>query len=125
LHFRPVDKFHINFNHENSLEIFKLQKWLVVIVIISATIAQLLTCTDPIILGKIIDNYATNLKSLSQLQLLNGVLYWLGIAIAIAVAARIAKVFQQCVTRQAVQQFGRQISTDGLKQTLRWCFQEY
>jgi hypothetical protein len=125
LHFRPLVKFHINFNHEYSLEIFKLQKWLVIIVIILATRAQLLTRTDPIIFGKIIDNWAINLKNLRQSQLVNGVLYWLGIAIALAVAAGIAKVFQQCLTRQAVQQFGIQIFKDGLKQTLRWCFQEY
>ncbi len=104
---------------------FKLQKWPVIIAILLATVSQLLSLTDPVIFGKIIDNYATNTKGLSQSELMDGVLYWLGIAIAIAVAARIAKAFQEYFTRQAVQQFGMQIFNDGLKQTLRLSFQEY
>ena len=104
---------------------FKLHKWPVIIAILLATVSQLLSLTDPVIFGKIIDNYATNTKGLSQSELMDGVLYWLGIAIAIAVAARIAKAFQEYFTRQAVQQFGMQIFNDGLKQTLRLSFQEY
>lgn len=104
---------------------FKLQKWPVIIAILLASVSQLLSLTDPIIFGKIIDNYATNPKNLNQSELVHGVLYWLGIAIAIAVAARIAKAFQEYFKRQAVQQFGMQIFNDGLKQTLRLSFQEY
>jgi ATP-binding cassette subfamily B protein len=52
-------------------------------------------------------------------------LYWLGIAIAIAVVSRIAKAFQEYFTRKAVQLFGMQIFNDGLKQTLRLSFQEF
>jgi ATP-binding cassette subfamily B protein len=104
---------------------FKEQKWWVVLALFLAAIAQLLSLTDPIIFGKIIDEYATNPGNKSQEVLVKGVLYWLSIAIGIAIAARIAKAFQEYYTRLAVQQFGMQIFNDGLKQTLRLSFQEF
>jgi ATP-binding cassette, subfamily B, bacterial len=104
---------------------FKQQKWWVALSLLLAGIAQVLTLVDPVIFGKIIDDYAGNAGKLPRQQLVNGVLYWLGIAIAIALAARIAKAFQEYFTRQAVQLFGMQIFNDGLKQTLRLSFQEF
>jgi ATP-binding cassette subfamily B protein len=104
---------------------FKAQKMWVLLALALAAVAQLLSLTDPIIFGKIIDDYAENQKNLSEHVLINGVLYWLGIAIAIAIAARVAKAFQEYFTRKAVQLFGMQIFNDGLKQTLRLSFQEF
>src|SRR5690554_6003504 len=104
---------------------FKVQKWWIVLALFLAAIAQLLNLIDPIIFGKIIDEYATNPGGRTQEELVNGVLYWLGIAILIAIAARVARAFQEYFTRLAVQRFGMQIFNDGLKQTLRLSFQEY
>ena len=104
---------------------FKQQRWRVFVALLLAGIAQLLSLIDPIIFGKIIDDYATNPENLSEKKLINGVLYWLGIAIAISIAARIARAFQEFFTRQAVQKFGMQIFNDGLKQILRLSFQEF
>ena len=80
---------------------------------------------DPIIFGKIIDDYAMAPGNRSRKELVNGVLFWLGIAIGIALLARLAKAFQEYITRLAVQKFGMQIFNDGLKQTLRLSFQEF
>src|SRR5215204_848155 len=104
---------------------FKQQRWRVFVALLLAAIAQLLSLIDPIIFGKIIDDYATNASNLSEKGLINGVLYWLGIAIAISIAARIARAFQEYFSRQAVQKFGMQIFNDGLKQILRLSFQEF
>ncbi|KAA2243787.1 ABC transporter ATP-binding protein [Chitinophaga agrisoli] len=104
---------------------FNEQRWWVGLALLLAAIAQLLSLTDPIIFGKIIDNYATNASHLNEQQLVTGVLYWLSIAIGIAVASRIARAFQEYFTRKAVQLFGMQIFNDGLKQTLRLSFQEF
>lgn len=90
-----------------------------------ASVAQLLTLIDPIIFGKIIDDYATNRASRPEDELIRGVLYWLGIAVAVALAARLARAFQEYTTRLAVARFGMQIFNDGLKQTLRLNFQEF
>lgn len=90
-----------------------------------AAAAQLLSMIDPIIFGKIIDDYANNPAGRSQKELVNGVLFWLGVAVAVAILARLARAFQDYVMRLAVQRFGMQIFNDGLKQTLRLSFQEY
>ncbi|WP_295120063.1 ABC transporter ATP-binding protein [uncultured Chitinophaga sp.] len=104
---------------------FKEQRWRVILALLLAGTAQLLSLVDPIIFGKIIDDYATKPVSTNQQEMVNGVLYWLGIAVGVAILARIARAFQDFVTRQAVQTFGMQIFNDGLKQTLRLSFQEF
>jgi ATP-binding cassette subfamily B protein len=103
----------------------KPQRPLVLLSLLLATAAQLLSLIDPIIFGKIIDEYANNPLNLPKDKLVSGVLYWLGIAIGIATLARVAKSFQEYVIRLAVSRFGMQIFNDGLRQTLRLSFQEF
>jgi ATP-binding cassette, subfamily B, bacterial len=90
-----------------------------------AAAAQLLSLIDPIIFGKIIDEYASNPKHLPHNELVRGVLFWLIIAILVATLARVAKALQEYATRLAVAKFGMQIFNDGLRQTLRLSFQEF
>lgn len=101
------------------------QRGLILLSLLLAGISQLLNLVDPLIFGKIIDDYATNPGNRSQDELTMGVLKWLGIAIAVALLARVGKSFQEYFTRLAVQRFGMQIFNDGLKQTLRLSFQEF
>jgi ATP-binding cassette subfamily B protein len=103
----------------------KPQRYLILISLILATIGQLLTLIDPVIFGKIIDDYAMAPASRPQKELINGVLFWLAIAIAVAMAARIAKAFQDYFSKMAVAAFGMHIFNEGLKQTLRLNFQEF
>ena len=103
----------------------KPQKWLIVIALILAGISQLMNLIDPVIFGKIIDDYALNPGNLIEADLVNGVLFWLGLAIVVALFARLAKAFQDYFTRLAVQKFGMQIFNDGLKQTLRLSYNEF
>lgn len=103
----------------------KPQRKLILLSLLLATVAQLLTLIDPIIFGKIIDDYATNPGGREQSQLVQGVLFWLMVAVLVALAARLAKAFQEYTTRLAVARFGMQIFNDGLKQTLRLSFQEF
>ncbi|HUH33055.1 MAG TPA: ABC transporter transmembrane domain-containing protein, partial [Daejeonella sp.] len=100
-------------------------KWLVLLTMLLAAITQLLSLIDPVIFGKIIDEYALNPDKKSQDELVSGVLMWLAIAIAVAMAARLSKTFQDYVLRLVVQKFGMQIFNDGLKQTLRLSYQEF
>jgi ATP-binding cassette, subfamily B, bacterial len=101
------------------------QRWLILLSLALAGISQLLSLVDPLIFGKIIDEYATQPGNRTEDELVKGVVWWLGVAIAIALLARIAKSFQEYFTRLAVQKFGMQIFNDGLKQTLRLSFQEF
>src|ERR1700712_4618015 len=101
------------------------QRWLIVISLALAGVSQLLSLVDPLIFGKIIDNYATHPGNRPENELVKGVLWWLGVAIIVALLARVAKAFQEYYTRLAVQKFGMQLFNEGLKQTLRLTFQEF
>ncbi len=90
-----------------------------------AAISQLLSLIDPIIFGKIIDDYANKINTRPQDELIREVLFWLAVAVGIALLARLAKAFQEYTTRQAVARFGMQIFNDGVRQTLRLSFQEF
>ncbi|BAV06038.1 ATP-binding cassette, subfamily B [Filimonas lacunae] len=103
----------------------KPHRWLVVLSLLLAGISQVLTMVDPVIFGKIIDNYAHNVNGKTPQELVQGVLGWMGIAIGIALLARLAKSIQEYTMRLVVQKFGMQVFNDGLKQTLRLTFQEY
>ena len=103
----------------------KPQQALVLGALLLAGVAQVLSLIDPLIFGKIVDDYANNRGGRTASQLTTGVLGWLGIAIAVALLARLAKAFQEYLMRLAVQKFGMQIFNDGLKQTLRLSFQEF
>lgn len=103
----------------------KPQRKFVFLALVLATIAQLLTLVDPIIFGKIIDDYAIKPITNNEDELIKGVVKWLLIAVAISLAARLARAFQEYTTRLAVQKFGMQIFNDGLRQTLRLNFQEF
>ena len=103
----------------------KPHRTLIFFSLLLAGVAQLLTLVDPLIFGKIIDDYANNQRNMTKDQLVNGVLVWLGIAVGVALVARLAKAFQDYVMRLAVQRFGMQIFNDGLKQTLRLSFAEF
>jgi len=100
----------------------KPQRWLLAATLFIAGISQLLSLIDPLIFGKIIDDYATHPGNRSEEALVKGVLGWLGVAIAVALLARAAKSFQEYFTRLTVQKFGVRIFNDGLKQTLRYPF---
>jgi ATP-binding cassette subfamily B protein len=103
----------------------KPQKWLVIFALVLAGVSQLLSLVDPIIFGMIIDDYALNPGSLTEEALVKGVLFWLGVAISLALLARAAKTFQDYFSRLAVQKFGMQIFNDGLKQILRLSYDEF
>jgi ATP-binding cassette subfamily B protein len=99
--------------------------WLALLSLLLAGTAQVLSLIDPIIFGKIIDEYAEHPGNKTEHQLINGVLWLLFLAIAVATLARLAKAFQEYVMRLVVQKFGMQIFNDGLKQTLRLSYQEF
>jgi ATP-binding cassette subfamily B protein len=98
---------------------------LIILSLALAAAAQLLSLLDPVIFGRIIDDYSTNRHHLPQHQLINEVTYWLVIALLIAFASKLCKAIQEFTTRKVVARFGMSIFNDGLKQTLRLSFQEF
>ncbi len=100
-------------------------RWLVLLTMVLAGAAQLLALVDPVIFGKIIDEYALNAGNKTERELVAGAVFWLTIAVVVAMAARLAKVVQEYVLRLVVQKFGMQVFNDGLKQTLRLSYEEF
>ena len=98
---------------------------LIMIALVLAGVAQVLSLYDPVIFGKIIDKYAFNPGNLSETELIRSVSFWLGIVVIIALVARLALSFKDYLLRMVVQKFGMQIFNDGLRQTLRLPYEEF
>ena len=98
---------------------------LVILALFLAAISQVLALIDPIILGKIIDEYAIRPAGKTDQQVVSGVLGLLALALVIAVLSRLAKALQEYLTRLVAQKLGTEIFNDGLRQLLRLRFQEF
>ena len=103
----------------------KPQRKLIALALLLAGASQVLALVDPIIFGWIIDDYAIGRAGKSDDALIRGALGLLALAVLVAVLSRLAKAFQEYVTRLVVQKFGAQIFNDGLRQTLRLRYQEF
>ncbi len=103
----------------------KPYRWLAILALVLAGIAQVLALVDPVIFGKLIDEYATNSGRKTESEKVRGVLQLLALAVGVAVLSNITKAFQEYFTRLVVQKFGTDIFNDGLKQTLRLSYQEF
>ena len=90
-----------------------------------AGLAQVMLLYDPVIFGKIIDNYVFNPSGKPEDVLVKGVSFWLAIAIAIALVSRMLSAFKDYLMRMVVQKFGMSVFNDGLRQTLRLPYQEF
>ena len=98
---------------------------LATLALLLAATSQVLALIDPIIFGRIVDEYALNRAGKTDDQLVSGVLRLLGPAVLVAVLSRLAKAFQEYVTRLVVQKIGTQMFNDGLRHLLRLRFQEF
>jgi ATP-binding cassette subfamily B protein len=66
----------------------------IILTLVLAGIAQILSLYDPIIFGRIIDEYALNPTGRNNNENINGVVKLLAIAVGIALAARLFPVIQ-------------------------------
>jgi ATP-binding cassette subfamily B protein len=103
----------------------KPHRWLVALSLLLAAASQVLTMLDPLIFGKIIDDFTGKTQIHASDKQVKEVLFWLLIATGIALLARLSKAVQEYLMRLVVQRFGMQIFNDGLKRTLRLSFQEF
>ncbi len=90
-----------------------------------AAAAQILLLFDPIIFGRIIDQFAMNPTGKGEAELVGGALKLLSLAIAVGGAGKICQALTDYVTRLVVQKFGLAIFDDGLRQTLRLPYHEF
>jgi len=107
------------------LKYLRPQQKTIFLALLFAGMSQVLSMVDPIIFGRIIDQYGKRSPTVQQDELIKGVAGWLVIAIGVALLARLAKAAQDYYTGYSVQRLGLQVFDDGLKQTLRLSFQEF
>lgn len=107
------------------LRYIKPYKWLVLLALLLAAINQSFSMMDPVIFGKIIDQYATKAHTMTSDVFVHGVLMWLLASIGVAMVSRIAKAFQDYFTNVIIQKFGAKLFTDGLKHSMGLPYQEF
>ncbi len=90
-----------------------------------AAASQVLALIDPIIFGRIIDDYAIGRAGKGDDELVAGVAKLLALAVLVAVLSRLAKTLQEYVTRLVVQKLGTRMFNDGLRHVMRLKFQEF
>ncbi|MBK6835363.1 MAG: ABC transporter ATP-binding protein [Bacteroidetes bacterium] len=98
---------------------------LVVLSLLLAGINQCFSLLDPMITGKLMDNYITKISTLTRDQFITGVLTFLGLSISVAMISRIAKNFQDYVVNVITQKAGARIYSDGLKHSLKMPYQNF
>lgn len=92
-----------------------------------ATINQVFSMMDPLIFGKMFDEFVTNphQNNRSQNEFISGVLFYLGMLMGVAMVSRIAKAFQDYFGNVVVQKFGAKLFTDGLRHSMKLPFQDF
>ncbi len=113
------------------LQYLKPYKWLVALALLLAAINQTFSLFDPMIFGKLIDQYGLHVKTApdgsqrTETQYINGIVLMLLLLVGTAMVSRIAKAFQDYVVNVIIQKFGARIFTDGLKHSMRLPYQEF
>ncbi len=100
------------------------RSWLLLAMVLAAA-AQVLGLLDPIIFGRIIDQFAVNPGGRAPAELVSGALHWLLLAVAVGAGARAFHALTDYVTRLVTHKFGLAIFNDGLRQTLRLPYHEF
>jgi ATP-binding cassette subfamily B protein len=104
---------------------------LVLLAFILAGINQTFSLFDPMIFGKLIDEFAKNPMvdqsgaTRSQSQFMWGVSNMLLLLVGTAMVSRIAKAFQDYVVNVIIQKFGAALFTDGLKHSMQLPYQSF
>ena len=100
----------------------KQYRFLVFLALLLAAINQIFSLLDPLILRKIIDDYATAAVTgqmrMSSTEFFKGAGTLILLAMGVAMVSRIAKAFQDYYVNVITQQLGAQIYADGLRHSL-------
>jgi ATP-binding cassette subfamily B protein len=113
------------------LQYLKPYKWLVVLALFLAAINQTFSLFDPMLIGILLDKYASrpfvfadgSPRNIEQYTW--GILGVLGLLVGTAMVSRIAKAFQDYFVNVIIQKFGAKIFTDGLRHSMRLPYQEF
>ena len=98
---------------------------LVILALLLATINQVFSLLDPLILRHIVDDYASQRDSFTRDAFIRGVLILLGMAVGVAFVSRVAKNFQDYFVNVVVQRVGADLYSDGIRHSLALPFQTF
>ena len=102
------------------------QYWrLVLLALLLATVNQVFSLLDPLILRHVIDEYALRYKEYSTAQFFHGVILLLLAAVGVAFVSRVAKNFQDYFVNIVTQRLGAQIYSDGIRHSLELPYQVF
>ena len=113
------------------LTYLKPYKWHVALALLLAGINQTFSMFDPMIFGKLLDQYASHPKigadglPRNEEAYIRGISSMLLLLVGTAMVSRIAKAFQDYTVNVIIQKFGAKIFTDGLKHSMRLPYQEF
>src|ERR1044071_5517364 len=93
-------------------------KALIALALVLATINQVFSLLDPLILRHVIDEYATRFQEYSTAEFFKGVSLLLGAAVGVAFVSRVAKNFQDYYINVITQRLGAQLYSDGIRHSL-------
>ncbi len=103
----------------------KKYKWAVLLALLLTAVNQSFSLVDPLITGKIVDNYIVKRDTFTHHQYFTGVLYLLLLALGAAFVSRIANNFQDYFTITISQKVGAEMYADGMKRSLAMPFFEF
>ena len=109
----------------------KPYKGLVLLALLLAGINQTFSLFDPIIFGKLIDQFANHAKTnldgsfRSESEFIKGIMGMLFLLVGTAMVSRLAKAFQDYTVNVVIQKFGAKIFTDGLQHSMRLPYQDF
>ncbi len=113
------------------LTYLKPYKWHVALALLLAGINQTFSMFDPMIFGKLLDQFASHPKigpdglPRNEEAYIRGISSMLLLLVGTAMVSRIAKAFQDYTVNVIIQKFGARIFTDGLKHSMRLPYQEF
>src|SRR5262245_24669154 len=93
-------------------------KGLIALALTLATINQVFSLLDPLILRFVIDRYATRFQEYSTSEFFRGVSLLLGAAVGVAFVSRVAKNFQDYYINVITQKVGAELYSDGIRHSL-------
>jgi len=104
------------------LSYLKKHKWTVLLALLMTAFNQSFSLVDPLITGKIVDDYIVKRDLLSRHEYFTGILTLIGLGIGAAFISRIANNFQDYFTITAAQRAGAEMYADGMKHSLAMPF---
>lgn len=107
------------------LSYLKKHKYTVLLALLMTAINQSFSLVEPLITGKIVDNYIVKRDLFSRHEYFTGVLTLVGLSIGAALLSRIANNFQDYYTITVAQKTGAEMYADGMKHSLAMPFYEF